>query len=81
MDKVEYGVFWHSRASNSKVNSPILSAFKLIWDFMPVQCPVICNFHITSSSKMIKSKVKALSSGQDFLHYKSMGNFLSLKGE
>ena len=41
-DKVEYG-FFHSRASNSKVNSLILPEFKPVWDFMPVQ--VTCKFH------------------------------------
>ena len=41
--KLECGCFWHSRAGNSKVNSPILPAFNLVQDFMPVQ--IICNFH------------------------------------
>ena len=36
-------VFWHSRGSNSKVNSPILPEPELFWDFMPVH--VIRNFH------------------------------------
>ena len=35
--------FWHSRASNSKVNTQILPEFELDRDFMHVQ--VICNFH------------------------------------
>ena len=35
--------FWHSSASNSKVNSAILPEFKLIRDFMHVK--IICNFH------------------------------------
>ena len=42
-DKVECGFFWHSRASNSKVNTQILPEFELDRDFMHVQ--VICNFH------------------------------------
>ena len=35
--------FWHSRASNFKVNSVNLPVFELVRDFMSVQ--VICNFH------------------------------------
>ena len=59
--------FWHSKASNSNVNSPIWPQFKLVPYFKAVLVP--------SSLKMIRSKVKTLSSGQHFLHFKSMGKF------
>ena len=41
--KSNMGYFWHSRASNSKVNSLIVPEFGLVRDFMSVQ--VICKFH------------------------------------
>ena len=72
-DKVKYGVFRHSRASKFEVNIPIWPEFKLVRDFMAVL--VTCKF------EDIRSRVAALSSRQHFLHYKSMGKFLSLKGE
>ena len=40
--KKNVGFFWHSRASYSEVNSPIVSEFERLLDFMPVQ--VMCNF-------------------------------------
>ena len=33
LDNVKYGLSWHSRVSNSDVNSPIRPTFKLIQDF------------------------------------------------
>ena len=36
-------MFWHTRASNSKVNSAILPEFELDQDFTPVQ--IICKFN------------------------------------
>ena len=41
--KSNVGFAWHSGASNSEVNSPILSEFEFVRDFMPVQ--VISNVH------------------------------------
>ena len=41
-DKVNYGLFRLSRASNSEVNSLIPPKFELLWEFMAV--PVICKF-------------------------------------
>ena len=31
---VKYGIFQHSRPSNSTVNSPIWPEFELVWDYM-----------------------------------------------
>ena len=45
-DKVEYGSFWHSRASNSKMTSLILPEFEHIRDFIPIH--VICKFRKVS---------------------------------
>ena len=43
---------------------------------------ILCLSWLPVSLKMIQPNVKALSSGQYFLHlYKSMGNVMSLKGE
>ena len=42
--KVNYGLFWLSRASNSEVNSLILPKFELIGEFMAV--PVTCKFDV-----------------------------------
>ena len=50
MDKFKFGLFQHSRASNSKVDSRILPDFKLVQDFMPVL--FICTFH----NELIKNK-------------------------
>ena len=63
-DNVKYGVFRHSRANDSKVNSPIWPEFQLMQDFMAVL--VTCKFE----DDPIKSE--ALASRQYFLHYKSM---------
>ena len=55
-DKVECGLFWHSRVSNSKVNSPILPEFELVLD-KAVQ--VIYNFHkdpIKTKQAMLRTK-------------------------
>ena len=35
-DKVKYGHFWHSRASNSKTNRSIWPNFEIVRDSMPV---------------------------------------------
>ena len=56
--------FWHSRVSNFIVYSPMWPDFEFVRDFMAVL--VTCKF------KMIQSKIKALSSGQHFPHYKFM---------
>ena len=40
---VEYGFVWHTRATNFRVNSAILSEIELDGDVIPVQ--VICKMH------------------------------------
>ena len=72
-DKVKYGLFQHSRASNSDVNSLMWLEVELIRDFMAVWLPA----RLTK----IGSKVKSLSSGQHCLHYKSMGKFFIAQGQ
>ena len=59
-DKVKYGVFRHSRGSNSEVKGPIWLEFKLVRDCMAVM--VTCKFEDDSL------KSGTLSSGQHFLH-------------
>ena len=60
--------------SNSEVNSLIWPEFQTIQDFMAVL--VTCKF---ASLMKIQSKVKSLSSGQHFLHYKSTGKFFDVQ--
>ena len=61
-----YGKIFHcSRASNYEVNGPIWPEIELVRDFMAVLLSVM----------KIRSKMKLLSSGQYFPHYKSMGAF------
>ena len=65
-------VFRHSRASNSKVKNLIRPEFELTPDFYG--CPGYLHL------KTIWSNVNVLSSGQHFLHYKSMGKFFIAQG-
>ena len=65
-------VFSAFNASNSEVNSPIWPEFELVRDF--ITALVTCKFEYDS----IKSQ--ALSSGQQFLHYKSMGKYFVAQG-
>ena len=57
-----------SRTSNSEVISPFWSS-KILWLSW-----------LSVSLKIIRSKDKALSSGQHFLHYKSMGKLFITQG-
>ena len=57
-------IFHRSVASNSVVKSPIWSEMNRIRDFMAV---------LPANLTTIRSKMKSLSSGQHFPHYKSMG--------
>ena len=62
------------RASNSEVNSPILPKIELVRDFM--------NVFVTCKFDKNPLKMKSLSSGQHFPHYKSMGAIgKALKGK
>ena len=64
--------FRHSRASNSKMSRLIRPKIKLNQAFMPVL--VTSNFDDDS----IKNEQASMET--PFSHYKSMGNFLDLKG-
>ena len=66
------GLFWRSRALNSKVTDPIRLEFDLIQDYMPVLV----------SSKFDENLIKneCVSLEAPFSHYKSMGNLLDAQG-
>ena len=55
---------WHSRVSNSKVNSPILTKFEIVRDFMPVH--VICNFHKNPTIKTKQAILRTRSNMEVF---------------
>ena len=63
--------YLHSRAGNSKVRSgQNLTSSKILWlSWLPTRW------------NLIQSKVKALSSRQHFVHYKSMGKFFVAQGQ
>ena len=65
--------FRHSRASNSKVSSPIWPEIKLVQAFMPVL--------VTSNYDDDSIKNERASMETAFSHYKSMGNFLDGPGQ
>ena len=74
-DKVKYRLFWHSRASNSKVNSVIWPEFELIRDFI-LAVLVTCKF----DEDPIKSEVAILQT-VIFSIISAWENFSLLKGE
>ena len=73
LNKVKYGVFRHSRESNSKENNLIWPELKFLWDFSHVL--VTCKFN----EDLIKTEGAI---NQTFSSNKSMGkNVLSIKGK
>ena len=68
----QHFLFWHPRASNSKV-SWIWQEFQLYSDFMPVL--VTCKF-----AEDLLKKMKGLLCPQHFLRYTSKGNIFGVQG-
>ena len=67
-----WGIFWPSRAGNSKVTDLSWTKFKHIQDFMPVL--------VTSTFDEDPIKNECASLETPFSHFKSMANFLNAQG-